>query len=359
MTSSTLSKRRNLSWEHLSSSLIPTGGIVLAFLVGALIIAISGVSPLEAYKALIVSAFGSLNGIAETFVKTTPLLLAGLGMAIAYRAGIISIGAEGQLYMGALGATFVGLFLGDLAPVIGIPLAITMGFIFGAFWGGIAAFLKVKFQANEIIVTIMLNHIAIQISNYLISGPWRDPEVTEPFTAIIAPGTQLPIILPGTRLHGGFLLAVIAAVVLWWVFRKTVFGYQIEVLGANRKAAEYSGIPTSRLIFLTMLISGGLCGLAGVGEVAGIHHRMIEAISPRYGYTAVAIALLGRNRPLGVLVAAVLFAVLVVGADGMQQGIGVPVSISLILQGIVLLFVIGGEVIRSRIEIARLKRESG
>jgi simple sugar transport system permease protein len=216
----------------------------------------------------------------------------------------------------------------------------------------------VKFQANEIIVTLMLNYIAIQISEYLISGPWRDPKYTEPFTALIASGTRLPIIIPGTRLHSGFIIAIIAVAVLWWVFRRTVFGYQLDVLGANRKAAEYSGIRVSRLIIFTMLLSGGLCGLAGVGEIAGIQYRMIENISANYGYTAIAIALLGKNRPLGVLVASILFAALIVGANGMEQSVGVSVSIAQVLMGIVLLFVLGGEAIRSRIVNARLKEES-
>jgi ABC-type uncharacterized transport system permease subunit len=340
------------------SALVLVLAVLSALAVGAIPIAISGVAPVRAYAALLHGAFGSTNNLAETLLKTAPLLLAGLGTALSYRGKIANIGAEGQLYMGAIGAGYVGLFMGNIAPAAGIPLALALGFAMGALWGGIAAVLKLRFGANEVIVTLMLNYIAILLLKYLISFPWKDPKTTEPFTAHIAAGATLPILIPGTRLHAGILVAVVAALILWWVLRNTVFGYQLSVAGSNAKAAAYSGMNTGRLVLLTMLVSGGLAGLAGAGEVAGLQHRLLEGLSPSYGYIAIAIAMLGKGRPLGVMLAAFLFAGLLVGADGMQQSVGVPVSVAMILEGLVLLFVLGSDMLRQRLIIAQQKMES-
>jgi simple sugar transport system permease protein len=334
---------------QLLASIIPILAVILALLGGAVLISISAVSPVAAYLSLAHGAFGSVNNLAETLVKMSPLLLAGLGVAVAFRAKVFNIGAEGQIYMGAIGAAFVGLFLGNLPAAAGIPLALLIGFSLGAIWAGIPAVLKLRLGANEIIVTLMMNYIAIEIVHYLISGPWRDPTTTEPFTARVAQGTQLPVLVSATRLHAGILIAIIAAVVLWWIMRDTILGYQLTLLGANKNAAEYAGVNTSRLILTTMLISGGLAGLAGVGEVSGLHYRMVEGLSPGYGYTAIAIALLGRERPLGVLVASFLFAALVVGADRMQRITGVPIAVVFIIEGLVLIFVMGSAIVHKKV----------
>jgi general nucleoside transport system permease protein len=341
----------------LLAVLVPVVAVLLAFLVGAIPIALSGVSPAQAYAALVQGAFGSINNLAETLLKTAPLLLAALGTALSYRGKIVNIGAEGQIYMGAIGAAYVGLFMGDIAPALGIPLALLAGFALGAIWCGIAAVLKLRFGASEIIVTLMLNYIAILLVKYLISSPWKDPKTTEPFTAPIAAGATLPILISGTRLHAGILIAVAAAFVLWWMLRSTVFGYQLTVAGISAKAAAYSGIKIGRVIFLTMLLSGGLAGLAGAGEVSGVQHRLLEGLSPSYGYIAIAIAMLGKSQPLGVMLAAFLFAGLLVGVDGMQQAVGVPVSVAMILEGLVLLFVLGGDMLRQRLIVAQQKKE--
>jgi general nucleoside transport system permease protein len=331
-----------------ASILVPTFAVLCAFAVGAVLIAMAGKSPIVAYQALLRSAFGNRNNWGETLVKMVPLLLAGLGTAVAFRARVFNIGAEGQIYMGALGAGFVGLFLGDLPIFVGIPLIIIAGFLMGGLWGGIAGFLKKQFGANEIIVTLMLNYVALAINSYLIGGPWRDPASTEPYTARFVEGAILPVILPRTRLHAGILLALLAAVAIWWLMRHTVLGYQITVTGANEEAARYSGMRTGRLVVLTMFISGGLAGLAGVGEVAGLHHRILENFSPGYGYTAIAIAMLGQAKAPGVVIASFLFAALVIGVNGMQDLVGVPVSIVFIIEGLVLLFVLASEFFRQK-----------
>ena len=339
------------------ADLIPVAAVLLAFLVGAGLIALAGVSPLRAYADLLRGAFGSRNAIAETLVKTTPLLLAGLGTAVAFRGKIVNIGAEGQILMGAVGATYVGLYMGQLSPVAGVLLAGSAGFVLGALWVGIAAALKLRFGASELITTLMLNYVAIEIVDYLISGPWKDPKSYNAFTALIAPAVRLPVLLPGTRLHAGLLLALLATVALSYVLRHTVYGFQLNVVGANPKAASYSGIHGSRVILGTMLLSGGLAGLAGVSELAGLHYRLLGGLSAGYGYTAIAIALLGRGKPFGVLAAAFLFAALTVGGDGMQQGSAVPVQVVMIIEGLLLLFILGSEVFRARRRLVESKGE--
>jgi ABC-type uncharacterized transport system permease subunit len=339
------------------ADLIPVAAVVLAFLVGAVLIALAKVSPLQAYGDLLRGAFGSRNGLAETLVKTTPLLLAGLGMAIAYRGRIMNIGAEGQITLGAVGAAYVGLYMGPLSPAVGIPLALLAGFLLGALWAGIAAAARLRFGASELITTLMLNYIAIGLVGYLIAGPWKDPKSVNPFTALISEGTRLPVLLAGTRLHAGIFVALLATLVAWYVLRYTVYGYQLNVLGANPKAAEYSGIRTGRLLLGTMLLSGGLAGLAGACELTGLHHRLLGGLSAGYGYTAIAIALLGRGKPFGVLIAAFLFAALTVGGDGMQQNSRVPVQVIMIIEGLLLLFILGSEAFRSRRKLAESKAE--
>jgi simple sugar transport system permease protein len=317
-----------------------------ALAVGGVLIAMSGVSPLEAYQALLFNAFGTPNAWGETLIKTVPLLLAGLGSAFAFRARIFNIGAEGQIFAGALGAAVVGLFVGDLPAVFGIPLALLAGFVAGGLWAGIAGILKVRFKASEIITTLMMNYIAFELASYLLNGPWRDPNGTEAYTARFIAGASLPIVLPGTRLHAGILVAVLAVGVMWWVVRRTVLGYQVTVTGASEEAARYSGMNIKRILLTTFFISGGLAGLAGACEAAGVHHRVVLGLSPNYGYTAIAVAMLGRQDPLGVALAAFVFAALFVGASGMQDFMGVPVSLVFIIEGLILIFIAGSQYFR-------------
>lgn len=335
----------------LSSGVILPMAILLSFLCGALLIGLSGYSPIEAYRAILIGSFGNINSIAEVFVKTTPLLLAGLGLTVSNRAQVFSIGAEGQIFLGAMGAAVVGLFLGPLPFFIALPLCMLIAIVFGALWGGLAGWLKVKMNANEIIVTLMMNYIAIELVRYLVSGPWRDPNSVEPFTAQITPGAWLPILVPRTRLHIGLLIALAMVLLIWWLLHRTTFGYQLIVSGSNPSAAEANGMNVGRMVILSMFISGGLAGLAGGVELMGIHHRLIEEISPGFGYTAIIIAILGRGKPVRVLFAAFFFAVLTVGADGMRRSMGIPVAVGTILQALVLLFALGSEIFERRLLI--------
>lgn len=332
----------------LSKSVLPVA-IMLAFLSGALLLGFSGYSPVAAYGALLRGSFGNVNSVAEVLLKTTPLLLAALGLTISNRANVISIGAEGQIFLGAMGAAAVGLFMGPLPAVLAIPLCMLAGVIIGALWGGFAGWLKVRMNANEIIVTLMMNYIAIEMVRYLVNGPWRDPNSVEPFSAQITPGAWMPVLVPRTRLHIGLLIALAMVVVFWWILRRTTLGYQFTVCGSNPRAAEANGINGKRMIVLSMLISGGMAGLAGAIELMGVHHRLIEEVSPNYGFTAIIIAVLGRGKPVRVLFAAFFFAVLTVGADGMRRSMGIPVALGTILQALVLLFALGSEIYEQRL----------
>lgn len=335
--------------SFLSSKSILPLAFVLAFVCGAVMIGLSGYSPIEAYAAMLKGCFGNLNSVAEVLLKMTPLLLAALGLTISSRAQVISIGSEGQIYLGALGAAAVGLFTGDLPMLIALPLCMIAGTILGGIWGGIAGWLKVKKDANEIIVTLMMNYVAIEIVRYLVSGPWRDPEGVEPFTAQITKGAWIPVILPRTRLHLGLVIALAAVVLFWWLLKRTTFGYQLTVCGSNPDAAQTNGINGKKMIVLSMLISGGMAGLAGAIELMGVHHRLTEEVSPNYGFTAIIIAVLGRGKPVRVMFVSFLFAMLTVGADGMRRSLGIPVSVGSILQALVLLFVLGSEFSEQRL----------
>lgn len=340
--------QKSLHFPISSKAILPVA-IVLALVCGALLIGLSGYSPIAAYGALLQGSFGNLNAIAEVLVKTTPLLLAALGLTISNRAQVISIGAEGQIYLGAMAAAFIALFLGALPALVAIPLCMAAGILVGAAWGGIAGWLKVRMNTNEVIVTLMMNYIAIELVRYLVSGPWRDPNAVEPYSALITPGAYLPTLIPRTRLHVGILIALALVVLFWWVLRRTTLGYQLTVCGSNPVAAQANGINGKRMIVISMLISGGMAGLAGAVELMGVHHRLIEEVSPEYGFTAIIIAVLGRGKPVRVLLAALFFAVLTTGADGMRLTMGIPAAIGTILQALVLLFALGSEIFERRL----------
>ena len=336
-------QREKLHIPISSKAILPLA-ILLALLCGALLLAISGYPPIEAYMALLRGSLGNLNSIAEVLVKTTPLLITALGPTISNRAQVISIGAEGQICLGAMGAAAVGLFLGPLPGYVAIPLCMAAGIAVGALWGGIAGYLKVRANANEVIVTLLMNYIAMNLVSYLVTGPWRDPSTVEPFTALITPGAYLPTLIPGTRLHVGILIALAMVVLFWLLLRRTTLGYRFTVFGASPTVAEANGINGKRIILLSMLISGGMAGLAGAIELTGIHHRLLDGVSSNYGFTAIIIAVLGRGKPGRVLLASLFFAILTVGADAMRRSLGIPVAVGTILQALVLLFALGSEI---------------
>jgi ABC-type uncharacterized transport system ATPase subunit/ABC-type uncharacterized transport system permease subunit len=326
-----------------TSILSMVGAIALALILVGVLIAIMGVSPLKAYSAMWRGAFGTRNGLGEVLVRTTPLLLAGLAVTVAFRCGIWNIGAEGQLYFGALGATLAGVFLPPMPALLHVLLVLLAGFAFGAFYGAIPGAARAYRGANEIVSTIMLNYIAIYIVSFLVTGPLRDANqlLPQPQSFPVLETARLARILPGTRAHSGIFIALIAAVVVYVLLWKSVPGFRIRIVGQNPTAANFGGINVKRYIVLAMAISGGLAGLAGMVEVTGVRGYLIPDLSASYGYTAIAVALLGGLHPAGVTLAAFFFGALIVGADGLQRSVGVPTATVLIIQGLVLVFVIG------------------
>jgi simple sugar transport system permease protein len=334
---------------------VQLAAIAAGLVVGGALIAGSGADPLVAYRAIWVGAFGDFYNILETLVKATPLLLAGLGVLAAFRCSVWNIGAEGQLRMGALAATALGIALAGsaLPSLVAIPLVLAAGFAAGGAWGALAGWLKVRWRVDEVIGTIMMNFIAALFVNYMITGPLREPTGGGvPLTREIAKAAELPrlfgSVLIGARLHLGFVIALLAAAAVYFFLWHTVPGYQLRAVGANPKAAELGGINVTWNIVLSLLISGGLAGVAGVGEVAGLHHRLIEGFSPNYGATGIVVALLGKLHPAGAVIAAILFGALIIGVDAMTRAVKVPGSIVFVIQGVTVLFVLAGELLARR-----------
>lgn len=337
---------RRVATSRSAAALVPLASVGLALLCGALVLALAGQRPLAVYGAMLNGALGSWGGLAETLVKTIPLILAGLGVSVAFRMLLWNIGAEGQLHLGAIAAAGTALYLLPAAPAaLLIPAMLLAGFIGGALWALIPGLLRAYLHVNEIITSLMLNYVAILLAEYLVYGPWRDPQgFGFPGTPALPDAAWLPR-LAGTRVHLGLLVGLAAAALLFVILRGTGWGYEIRVIGENQRAARYAGIDIARNILLVMALSGGLAGLAGVGEVAGIAHQLQRNLSPGYGYTAIIVAWLARLNPFAVALVAFLFAGLLVGGDQLQISMGLPAAIAPMLQGTILFFVLGGEIL--------------
>ncbi|MDW6021531.1 ABC transporter permease [Mesorhizobium sp. BAC0120] len=315
--------------------------VVSAFLVGAALIAAVGVNPLTAYAALFEAAVGTKNGLAETLVRTVPLGLCGLGIALAFRAGVFNVGAEGQLFLGGTAAAAVGVACAGWPSFILLPAMAIAAMLAGGLWSGLAAWLKLRFRADELITTIMLNYVAIHFVGFLLHGPLKEPNGALAQTARLTSDARLPVLLAGTRLHAGILIVLVAVVLAHLFLWKRVNGFRLRVVGLNPRAAENAGINIRAMMLFGFLVCGALSGLAGFAEVAGVQRRMIENLSPGFGYTAIIVALLGSTNPVGVLAAAFLFAALQIGATTMESAAGVPGTLTTVIQGLVVLFLIG------------------
>ncbi len=325
--------------------LTPIVTFILALVVAAILLLWIKVNPFVAYKSILVGAIGSMYDISETLVIAIPLMLCGLAVALPLTANRWNIGAEGQFVMGAFGASVVALYLPQLPGPVIIALMIIAGVAAGMFWGFIPGFLNARFSISEIIASLMLNYIAINWISYLVYGPMKDPQgFGFPLTPKFVRHAWFPRITG--RLHVGIFLALIAAVVLYIVIRKTRIGYEIRVVGSNPKVAEYGGINTPKVIILVLAIAGGIAALAGVAEVAAVHHQLRKDIAVGYGFTAIPVALLGKGHPLGIIISATLFAALEVGGSNMQQDLGVPVALVSIIKALVVLFVVAGDTLQ-------------
>lgn len=354
--------------------------LAAALLIGALVLLLLGVNPLDAYWAAFSGVF-TKNGLADTLVKAVPLLLVALGIIIAFRANVINIGAEGQLIVGALATTFVAVRMGESLPAVALMITAALaGVLSGGVWGAIPGYLKARLGVNEILSTVMMNQIAIQLAFFLLRGPMIDP-------AEVAAGTNIPhsarlpqisdfprftdiaawlglsqsarelglggflgelygLFVEPTRLHFGLLLAIIMAFVVYILLWRTTLGYRIRAVGLNPHAARYAGMNVQRTIVLSLALSGAFAGLAGAVEILGLHHRMFEptAVSAGYGFSGIVVALFGKLHPLGAIPSSFLFGALLVGGDKMQRAMQIPQALVVMLLGLVVLFVVSADI---------------
>lgn len=318
--------------------------------VAALVLLAIGASPGATFVTILTGPLQDLFGATEILVRAVPLTLVGLGIAISFRSGILNIGAEGQMQIGILAAAAVALALPGLPRAALLPLCLLAGAAGGALWAGIAGVLRARLEVNEILSTVMLNYIAAQLYTFLLRGPMIDPDELltgsgTPQSPRLPRAAWLDRLVPGTRLHAGLLLALALAVLVWVLLWRTTLGFRMRAAGAGRKAARYAGIPVERSLVTAMLLAGGLAGLAGAVEVAGVHHRAIEAISSGYGFAGIVVALFGGLHPAGIVPAAAFFGLLLVGADMTQRSAGVPANMILVLQGVIILAIVSARMV--------------
>lgn len=327
--------------EQIATPLI---SVVLAMIVGSVIIWATGYDPVAAFAALFKGAFGSGRQIGETLLRSTPLIFTGLAIAYGFRAGLFNIGAEGQLFMGGLAAASLGLFLTGMPQPIAITILVIAGALAGAAWAFIPALLKARVGAHEVITTMMFTYIARYFVSWMVTGPLK-AEGQIPQTVQLPAESTLPKLhaifpfLADSRVHLGFLIAIALAAVVWWLLRYTTLGYEARAVGFNLFAAETGGISVAATTVKSLCISGAFAGLAGATEVMGVHFRLFDQFSSGFGFTGIAVALLAKNNPLGIIPAAILFGALSAGAGTMQLEADVPQKVIFIIQGLVIFLV--------------------
>jgi ABC-type uncharacterized transport system permease subunit len=349
--------RVSINWRSLlTEALVPLLAIFTALLIGAAIILATGASVISAYNGLFFGALGSPTALANTLVEATPYIFAGLAVALGFKCGLFNIGVEGQLAIGAMCSAVVGFQFTGLPALIHLPLALLAGALGGALWGAIPGLLRAKTGAHEVITTIMLNYVAIRLTDYLIKGPFRDRSSSAPRTPFIAPSAELPYLFGADyRLHAGFILALIMVFVIWWLLNKSTLGFEIRTVGANPDAAQYAGMSITRNFVLAMALSGALGGLAGASQVLGLEHNLKASFSAGYGFDSIAIALLAKSNPIGIIPAAIFWGALRNGAGLMQLQSGISISLINIIQALVIVFVAADQIVRG---IYRIRRRS-
>jgi len=328
-------KRKPLpGWTKIA---IPVASVIMTLIISAIPIRLAGANLWSAYRALFYGALGTRFNILETLVKTSPYLLTGLAVAFAFRAKFWNIGAEGQLLAGAIVATWIAININGLPAIIMLPLVLTAGFFAGGLWAIVPALLKTKLKVDDVVSTLLLNFVMIHIMGALLFGPLQKPGASWPISEEIAETAKYPILMARSRFHLGIPLAFVLVFVVWFINKKTVLGYRSMAVGNNIRAARFGGVRTTSVLLVTALISGGLAGIAGVGEVCAIQYHLMTDISPGYGYTGIVIAMLGNLHPVGVMLASIFFSIINVGAQTMSRMTGVPSYITGVMEGTALI----------------------
>lgn len=350
------------------SILAPFFAVILAFLVGAVVIVLLGQSPFYVYKVLLSNSITNIDGWGYVLFNATPFIFSGLAVALAFKGGLFNIGVEGQIYMGAFAAAWIGITV-NLPFVLEIPLALIFAMLIGGLWGLIPGFLKARFGAHEVINTIMLNFIATALTNYLVNNPFKEqgqinpiPQTRELYSGAIVPRVY-PLLdkigikmSPSVPLNYTFFLALVFCIFTWYFLERTRWGYEIKAVGLNPKASRYGGIKPEYIIVLTMFLSGALGGLGGINDVMGYRHRFLDGFSHGIGFTGIAVALLGKNNPIGIVFASILFGILDRGALAMDVFTNTPRELIKVIQAIIIIFVAVGNELIFRL-LTRLERE--
>jgi simple sugar transport system permease protein len=324
--------KRSLITEFIRIGLL----LAIAFLITGLIISFTGENPFTVFKILVTTAFGSRAGLAETLAAATPLIFTGLAIAVAFKAGLFNVGVEGSLYLGAFGAAWVGFTWLHLPGWMLVFLAILVAGIAGGLWALGPGIVKVRYNVDEIVTTLMLNYVAIYLTTYLVTYIYGVPGLANAMSFPIASAARLPRLAPPSQLNLGFVFALIASFTLWFVFRRTAFGYEVRMLGSNPLCVKWSGMPDKKIAVKAMFLSGFLGGIAGAVQILGIHYRFIANFSPGYGYTGIAVALLARNNPLGVLFSALLLGAIYNGESLIELMTAIPMEVPRIFEGIII-----------------------
>ncbi len=338
-------------WLWLS----PVTAIVLTLIAGGILFSVMGTSPLKGLSVFIIAPLTSFRGWSELALKATPLILCGVGLAVCFRANVWNIGAEGQLIAGAIVGGGIALSAdaeSSRAWFVWVLLASMLG---GALWASITAWLRDRFNANEILVSLMLVYVAQQLISWVVQGPWRDPNgYGFPQSELFAAATRVPIILDGLRLNAGSIVALLAAVAVWWMLARTVIGFQLKVVGLAPKAARYAGFSSRRSLWIALLVSGALAGLAGGLEVAGPIGQLTSTVSPGYGFAAIIVAFVGRLHPVGIVLASLVMALFYIGGELAQSRLGLPSALTGVYQGLLLFFLLACDTfVRYRVQFHR------
>jgi simple sugar transport system permease protein len=331
--------------SRLMAWLSPLLAAAATLVAGFVLFSLLGKNPLEAFFVFFIEPVATRYGLGELLLKASPLMLCAVGLAIGYRANVWNIGAEGQLTLGALCGGGLALWLPQLDRAVLLPLMVVAGAVGGMAWAAIPAWLRTRCNANEILTSLMLVYIATLALSYLVQGPWRDPEgFNFPQSRMFADNALLPLLLSGTRLNVGFLLALAVVAASWLFTARTLAGFHMRVAGLAPRAASYAGISAARTVWVGMLVGGATAGIAGVGEAAGPIGQLLPSISPGYGFAAIIVAFVGRLHPLGIALASLLMSLLYLGGEAAQIGLGLPSAVTRLFQGMLLFFLLAADV---------------
>ncbi|HWQ99093.1 MAG TPA: ABC transporter permease [Clostridia bacterium] len=340
---------------RLRGILLPFVGLLLSFLFCGIMLALFGIDPLKTYLSIFTKAFGSKNGVSQTIATAIPMIIIAVGIDFAKRGGIFNIGAEGQMILGALGAQLAAQMIPQTSAGSAVALVLVGGALFGALWALLPALFKASLGVNEVVVTIMMNQIAAYLIAFLVRGPLKDPKDFNQQSVVIPQNAELPVLIPGTKIHTGIILAIVLIVVIWFVVKRTTYGFRIHVVGSSTRASVYAGISPKATVFTAFLIAGAIAGLAGANQIAGFEHRLTNSVSNGYGFIGLTVAMIAGGNPFLIVIVSILYSALQYGGLIIQISQKVPMELSNIIQGVTVLFVMCTDSFYDLVRIAKTR----